>query len=109
MTRVLLPSLKLAVLLAPSALVVDDATAAADVQKQLAKVARAASGNAFALESVAVFDVYRGAGVPEGKKSLAFSLTFRASDRTLTDDEVNLAFQRLQDELVRTSPYQIRK
>ena len=61
------------------------------------------------LESVAVFDVYRGAGVPEGKKSLAFSLTFRASDRTLTDDEVNLAFQRLQDELVRTSPYQIRK
>jgi phenylalanyl-tRNA synthetase beta chain len=91
------------------ALIVDDGVAAAEVQKQLAKLARAAAGNAFGVEGVAVFDVYRGPGVPEGKKSLAFSLTFRASDRTLTDDEVNAAFQRLQDELTRTTPYQIRK
>jgi phenylalanyl-tRNA synthetase beta chain len=41
------------------------------------------------LESVALFDIYRGKQVPEGKKSLAFSLTFRAKDRTLTDEEVN--------------------
>ena len=40
------------------------------------------------LESVELFDVYRGKQVPEGKKSVAFSLTYRASDRTLTDEEV---------------------
>ena len=34
-----------------------------------------------------LFDVYSGPQVPEGKKSLAFALTFRAKDRTLTDDE----------------------
>ena len=36
-----------------------------------------------------VFDVYTGTGIEEGKKSLAFSLTFGASDRTLTDEEIN--------------------
>ena len=37
------------------------------------------------LRGVKLFDVYRGTGVPEGKKSLAFSLELRADDRTLTD------------------------
>jgi phenylalanyl-tRNA synthetase, beta subunit, non-spirochete bacterial len=91
------------------ALVVDEALPAADVQKTLAKIARAAVGNAFALEGVGVFDVYRGKGLPEGKKSLAFSFTFRAADRTLTDDEVNAVFNKIQDELTKSTPYQIRK
>ncbi|MEY4941180.1 MAG: hypothetical protein RIQ93_2915 [Verrucomicrobiota bacterium] len=91
------------------ALVVGTATPAAEVQKTLARAARAAAGNAFAVESVAVFDVYQGAGLPEGKKSLAFNLVFRSPSRTLTDDEVNAAFQKLQDELLASSPYQIRK
>ncbi len=91
------------------ALVVDHATPAAEVQKALAKAARGAAGNAFAVEQVAVFDVYHGKGLPEGKKSLAFSLVFRAADRTLTDDEVNAAFTKLQDEIGRTSAWQIRK
>ena len=39
------------------------------------------------LRSVKLFDIYRGTGVPEGKKSLAFSLTLRAEDRTLTDTD----------------------
>ncbi len=38
-------------------------------------------------ESVGIFDVYRGSQLPEGKKSMAFSLTLRAADRTLTDAE----------------------
>ena len=91
------------------ALVVDQATPTADVQKALAKAARAAAGNACAVERVSVFDVYRGAGLPEGKKSLAFSLVFRAADRTLTDDEVNAAFTKLQDDVTKTSGWQIRK
>ena len=37
------------------------------------------------LRGVKLFDIYRGAGVPEGKKSMAFSLELRADDRTLTD------------------------
>jgi phenylalanyl-tRNA synthetase beta chain len=47
------------------------------------------------LEEVSLFDVYKGAGVPEGEKSLAYSLVFRASDRTLTDAEVNAALEKI--------------
>ena len=37
------------------------------------------------LRGIRLFDIYRGTGVPEGKKSMAFSLELRADDRTLTD------------------------
>ena len=40
------------------------------------------------LEDVKLFDVYRGKQVEEGKKSVAFTLTYRDKDKTLTDDEV---------------------
>ncbi|MDQ0679220.1 phenylalanyl-tRNA synthetase beta chain [Arthrobacter pascens] len=43
------------------------------------------------LEDVALFDVYAGKGIEEGKKSLAFGLRFRANDRTLTADEASAA------------------
>ena len=39
------------------------------------------------LRGVKLFDIYRGVGVPEGKKSMAFSLVLRADDRTLTDTD----------------------
>ena len=39
------------------------------------------------LRGVKLFDIYRGVGVPEGKKSLAFSMELRADDRTLTDSD----------------------
>ncbi len=41
------------------------------------------------LESVRLFDVYRGERIPAGTRSLALSLTFRSAERTLTDDEVD--------------------
>jgi phenylalanyl-tRNA synthetase beta chain len=41
------------------------------------------------IEDVEVFDQYRGAPVPEGKKSLAYTISYRAEDRTLTDAEVH--------------------
>ncbi len=47
------------------------------------------------LESVSLFDVYTGDKVGEGKKSLAYNLVFRASDRTLTDQEVEAAIQKI--------------
>ena len=47
------------------------------------------------LESVELFDVFRGRHVPEGQKSLAYSFTYRAADRTLKDEEVTAAHQRV--------------
>jgi phenylalanyl-tRNA synthetase beta chain len=91
------------------ALVVDTATPAADVQKALTKSARAAVGSAFGVERISVFDRYDGKGLPEGKKSLAFSLVFRAIDRTLTDDEVNVAFDKIQEDLAKNTNYLVRK
>ena len=65
------------------ALVVDDEVPAEAVRR----VVESAAGDL--LESVELFDVFRGEQLGAGKKSLAFNLVFRADDRTLTDDEVN--------------------
>jgi phenylalanyl-tRNA synthetase beta chain len=90
------------------ALVCDENTPAANVQLALTTAARKALNQAFTLEQVALFDVYRGQGLPEGRKSLAFSLTFRAADRTLTDDEVNKVFTATQAE-VEAAGFQVRR
>jgi phenylalanyl-tRNA synthetase beta chain len=47
------------------------------------------------LERVALFDLYQGPQVPEGKQSLAYTLRFRAPDRTLTDAEADDAMSRI--------------
>ncbi|MEL6331205.1 MAG: phenylalanine--tRNA ligase subunit beta, partial [Cyanobacteria bacterium J06626_26] len=41
------------------------------------------------LENVSLFDEYRGKGVPDGQRSLAFRMVYRASDRTLTDQDID--------------------
>jgi phenylalanyl-tRNA synthetase beta chain len=64
------------------ALVVADNTPASAVEA----VIRKAGGDL--LMAVNLFDVYRGDPIPAGKKSLAYALTYQASDRTLTDKEV---------------------
>jgi len=51
------------------------------------------------LADLALFDVYRGAPVPEGHRSLAFSLTFRSPERTLAEDEVISAMEAIEREL----------
>jgi len=48
------------------------------------------------LETIELFDVYRGSQLAEGKKSVAFSLIFRASDRTLTEPEIAKAREKVQ-------------
>lgn len=79
------------------ALLVSDERPAASV----VEVVRRAAGGLLA--EVAIFDVYRGRGVPAGNRSLAVRLRFRAEDRTLTDDEVDAAVaaaaQALEEEL----------
>ena len=64
------------------ALVVEDAVPA----ERVADVLAAAAGDL--LESVTLFDVYRGEGIGAGRRSLAYRLRFCAPDHTLTDEEV---------------------
>ena len=47
------------------------------------------------LRKVRLFDVYKGIGIPDGKKSLAFSLELRADDRTLTDEDSENVMHRI--------------
>jgi phenylalanyl-tRNA synthetase beta chain len=77
------------------ALIVDAQVPVADVEAAL----RAGAGDL--LESVRLFDVYTGAQIAEGTKSLAFALRFRAPDRTLTDTEVGAAKQAAVEEAAR--------
>ncbi len=65
------------------ALVVPEEVPAADVETAL----RAGAGDR--LEALALFDLYRGEQVGEGRKSLAYRLSFRPADRTMTTDEVS--------------------
>ncbi|HEY6169798.1 MAG TPA: phenylalanine--tRNA ligase subunit beta, partial [Verrucomicrobiae bacterium] len=51
------------------------------------------------LESVELFDVFRGKNVPEGQKSLAYAFTYRAADKTLTDADVNAAHAKVVEAL----------
>ena len=63
------------------ALICDESVTVAQVED----VITASAGKL--LRGVKLFDIYRGVGVPEGKKSMAFSLELRADDRTLTDSD----------------------
>jgi phenylalanyl-tRNA synthetase beta chain len=65
------------------AFIVDESTEA----KSLLDEIRSNGGKL--LSNVLIFDVYAGKNIPEGKKSLAFSLIFSSSERTLTDEEVD--------------------
>ena len=47
------------------------------------------------LEKAEMFDIYRGTQLLPGKKSVAFSLTFRNPDRTLSDDDINPLMQKI--------------
>jgi phenylalanyl-tRNA synthetase beta chain len=67
------------------ALVVDAAVPAADVERALR------DGAGELLESLRLFDIYTGAQIGEGRKSLAYALRFRAADRTLTAEEASAA------------------
>ena len=64
------------------ALVMEDKQPVGDVMNAM----RAACGDL--IEDIRMFDVFRGIQIGEGKKSVAFSLTFRAADHTLAEDEI---------------------
>ena len=74
-------------------LICDEAVTVAEAED----VITAAAGKL--LRGVKLFDIYRGTGVPEGKKSMAFSLELRADDRTLTDTDSEAVVAKVLDAL----------
>lgn len=72
---------------------VSAATPVADIQRIITK-----TGGKL-LESVALFDDYRGSNVPEGQRSLAFRLVYRAGDRTLTDADIEPVHKKVREAL----------
>lgn len=60
------------------------------------------------LEEIKLFDVYKGSQIESGKKSVAFSIVYRASDRTLTDDEINAVFNKTVSQLEEKHGAQLR-
>ena len=61
------------------------------------------------LESLELFDVYTGAQIGEGKKSLAYALTFRSNDKTLIDEEITALIQKIIKKLEDRVQAEIRK
>lgn len=84
------------------AVVVDEGVPA----KQVEQVIRRSSSEL--LKDVTLFDVYRGQQVPEGQKSLAYSLFYQAEDRTLTDEEAQTIHERIQQALERELDARVR-
>ena len=64
-------------------MVVDEDVLVQDIEK----IIKSKSGNI--LESLNIFDIYRGSQVPEGKKSISYSIIFRDRSKTLNDKEIN--------------------
>ncbi len=92
------------------ALVVPAAAAAEDVRRQLATACEeAAKKDDIAVEAVRLFDIYTGKGIDEGKKSLAFSLVFRAADRTLAEEQIAPLFQAIQKQIESETDYRVRR
>jgi len=75
------------------AVLVDKTALVGDLEATIAK----ASGQL--LESIKLFDVYEGDRIPEDKKSVAFAISFRAADRSLTSEEVNKVFNKIVKDL----------
>jgi phenylalanyl-tRNA synthetase beta chain len=71
------------------ALVVDENVVAGELQKAIIE----AGGKL--LKEVSIFDVYKGDRLPEGKKSIAFSLRYYDPERTLTDEEVTAVHEKV--------------
>ena len=81
---------------------VDDAVAGDEVESAL----RAAAGEL--LVGLWLFDVFRGAAVAAGRRSLAFTLRLQATDRTLTDDEGAIVRARCIDAVHAALPARLR-
>ena len=84
------------------AIVVDEAVAHAALEAAIREA------GAPLLARARLFDVYQGAPIPPGRKSLAYALTYQAPDRTLEDDEVASVYTRVEEAVRRRFSAEIR-
>lgn len=75
------------------AMLVDKTTPVGDIEKVIKKASGAL------LENISLFDVYEGSQIPDGKKSVAYNISYRASDRSLTNEEINKIFTKIVKDL----------
>lgn len=85
------------------ALIVDEEITVGQIEKIIEKKAKKS------LESMKLFDIYRGERLGENKKSLAFSLIFREKTRTLNDEEIGSLLNDIISELEKTLNAELRK
>ena len=79
------------------AVLIDDEVLVADIEEVIKK-----QGGSL-VEEYSLFDVYKGAQVPEGKKSVAYSIVYRDPNKTLKDSDVN----KVHDKIVRTLEHKL--
>lgn len=75
-------------------LIVDDSLFTEDILKTIEKRKHPW------VENIKIFDLYKGGQIPEGKKSIAFRITYRSSEKTLSDEEVDLLHNEIIKEIV---------
>ena len=85
------------------AMVVENNIANDTIQKQIKKSAGSL------LTDMKVFDIYTGSNIEAGKKSMAYSLSFGANDRTLTDEEINKVLEKIIADLEKNLGAELRK
>lgn len=85
-----------------TALLLDDQVTAADVMTVVDR------SRTRSMERVTLFDLYRGSGIPEGKKSLALRVRYRDQEKTLTEEEVSRWHDKLVSALCRSLSAEIR-
>jgi phenylalanyl-tRNA synthetase beta chain len=88
-------------------LIVEVEEPATVVENNVMKAAKKALDRDIFIESTNVFDVYSGQGMPEGTKNIGVTISYRSDRRTLTDSEIQTAFNAAQHEIEKL--YKIRK
>ncbi|WP_055667605.1 phenylalanine--tRNA ligase subunit beta [Desnuesiella massiliensis] len=71
------------------AILIDDSILVQDIEEVIVR-----QGGSI-LESVKLFDIYKGKQIPEGKKSVAYAIVYRDNNKTLTDNEVNKVHEKI--------------
>lgn len=79
------------------ALLVDDEVLVQEIEETIKR-----AGNAL-VEKVQLFDIYKGAQIPEGKKSIAYAIAYRDEKKTLTDNDVN----KVHDKILRSLEHKL--
>ena len=85
------------------AIVVDEDVEAGSIEKVISKKCKKI------LEKIKLFDVYRSDKLGENKKSMAYRLTFRSSEKTLAEEEITITMQTIMEDLLKELNAELRK